>query len=138
MLYLSNLKFPKFFDDLEKSIPFKKDSIDIIMMAAKSAYQYALMEKKDLVIPIANSNALVMYVVPINTEEEEKEVLGYEISVQNIPFVRDIEIMMKLSTFAEEYNLYVCPKLSQVFCSSVMSEELIPEIIFGAASSEAQ
>ena len=135
MLYLSNLKFHSFFGDLEVSIPFSKESTELIMMAAKSAYQYATLEDKSLVVPIASKSKLVMYVVPVNTEEE---VLGYEVAVANIPIVRDLEIMNMLSSFSLEHNLYVCPKLSQVFCSSIMSEDMIPEIIFGSTPKEVQ
>ena len=134
MLYSSDLELPPFFDDLKKSIPFKDDSVEIIMLAIKSAYQIAKVEKKDFLLPIASKNKLVMYVVPSN---HKSEVLGYEMGVQPIPFVRDIEIMMKISEFSKEYNLHICPKVSQVFCSSMMTEDLIPEIIFGTPKGEA-
>ena len=133
MLYFADLELPQFFVDLEKSLPFSSDSNDTIMIAIKSAYQMSLHKGQDFLMPIGAKDNLTMYVI----QKNNSEVLGYQMPVEPIPILRDFQIMSCIQTFSREYNLYYCSKVSEIFCSSLMSEEMIPEIVFGRNNGEA-
>ena len=112
---------------------------DLISFQLKTQVFKSFVEKKDFLLPMVVTGKLYFFVIPPSIETE---VLGYvipsasmipDIVLKKAPFVRDIEIMAQIQTFAIEYDLTYCPKLSEIFCSSfsnlsLVRERLMPEV----------
>lgn len=120
---------------LYQSLPYSKDTKEIVKMCVTDAYNIAKSSNMFFLIPHAQEETLTIYLIDTSTGE-------YTASEHKIPqekIVRDVFIMMILDNYClENYekNISISSKACELMCSTVINEDKIFEYVFGKPFNE--
>ena len=122
-------------DELYSSLPYKKDTKDVVKMCVTDAYNLAKSANMFFLVPYAKEDNLTLYCIDTQTGD-------FVYSTSKIPeekIIRDIFIMMIIENYCQENyekNISVHAKSCELLCSTVIDEDKIFEYIFGKPLSE--
>jgi len=120
---------------LYQSLPYSKDTKEIVKMCVTDAYNIAKSSNMFFLIPHAKEETLTIYLIDTSTGE-------YTTSEHKIPqdkVIRDIFIMMILDNYCLENfekSISLSSKACELMCSTVINEDKIFEYVFGKPFNE--
>ena len=118
------------FKSMVKESGFPEQLAGLLDWRLKCSVYQAFKEKKSFLLSMVDGDNLAMIVVP--TVNISDEILGYKTPLETKGGLKDIEVMFIVSCFlGDNPTVTACPIVSEILCSSSMSDEIALNRLIG-------